>query len=107
MGMRACSLASRIVGTSVASGAAKVSVAGAGVSIGEPPALVLGQARVRLSHVRDARASAGGGDLDPVENGRRRRTLAVRMVGVPLFRRLLAVPVPDQPDERKARHVVL
>ena len=73
----------------------------------EAPALVLRQGEIGRAHVGHAGAAAGRGNLLPVQDGGGRRALAVGVVGVPLLGRLLAVPVPDQPDQGEVRHVVL
>ena len=73
----------------------------------ETPALVFGQRGIGRAHARHAGAAAGRRDLHAVQDGRGRRTLAVGVVGVPPFGRALAVAVPDQPDHREVRHVVL
>ena len=66
-----------------------------------------GRATIGRAHARHAGAAAGRRNLDPVQDGGGRRALAVGVVGVPLLGRLLAVPVPDQPDQGEVRHVVL
>ena len=73
----------------------------------EPPALGRGKRGVGGAHVGHAGPATRRRDLHAVQDRRRRRTLAIRVVGVPLLGGLLAVVVPDQPDEREVRHVVL
>jgi hypothetical protein len=69
--------------------------------------LRLGQSGIGGAHVGDAGGAAAGRDLDSVQHRRQGRALPVGVVGVPALGRGLAVAMPDQPDIRIARHVVL
>jgi hypothetical protein len=73
----------------------------------QPAPLVFRQCGIGGAHIGDAGAAAGGRNLDPIQDRRGRRALAVGVVGVPALGRTLAIAVPDQADIRVTWHVML